>query len=80
MRKPVSATLAVTALALVVSQAFAQEKKEEVPFWAVGRPTNEVAGKMAPVPALPVPTARVFTTTNRFSPEGRKKSIGADHS
>ncbi|HEU0199872.1 MAG TPA: PQQ-dependent sugar dehydrogenase [Burkholderiaceae bacterium] len=42
--------------------ALAQEKKEEtkkeeVPFWAVGRPQNEVAGKMAPVPAHPIPTA-----------------------
>ncbi|HWB46646.1 MAG TPA: PQQ-dependent sugar dehydrogenase [Hyphomicrobiaceae bacterium] len=36
--------------------AIAQEKKEETPFWAVGRPKNETADKMAPVAALPVPT------------------------
>jgi glucose/arabinose dehydrogenase len=36
--------------------AMAQEKKEETPFWAVGRPENETADKMAPVAAPPVPT------------------------
>jgi glucose/arabinose dehydrogenase len=36
--------------------AMAQEKKEETPFWAVGRPKNETADKMAPVAAPPVPT------------------------
>jgi glucose/arabinose dehydrogenase len=43
--------------ALLAASAFAQEKKEEVPFWAVGRPAGEVTGKMAPVPAHPIPTA-----------------------
>src|SRR3974390_2274250 len=29
---------------------------DETPFWAVGRPDTEVAKKMAPVPAYPIPT------------------------
>jgi glucose/arabinose dehydrogenase len=41
----------VSATALV-----AQEKKEEEPFWAKGRPKGEVTAKMAPVAAPPVPT------------------------
>ncbi len=57
------------ALAGLLSAAFtaqAQEKKdaapppaprqEEEPFWAVGRPKTDVAMKMAPVAALPIPT------------------------
>ena len=36
--------------------AFAQEKKEEEPFWAKGRPKGDVTAKMAPVAAPPVPT------------------------
>ncbi len=57
------------ALAGLVSATFtaqAQEKKdaapapapkqEEEPFWAVGRPKTDVAMKMAPVAALPIPT------------------------
>lgn len=34
---------------------FAQEKKEEEPFWAKGRPKGDVTAKMAPVAALPIP-------------------------
>ena len=41
---------------LAATVAFAQEKKEEEPFWAVGRPKGEVTAKMAPVAAPPVPT------------------------
>jgi glucose/arabinose dehydrogenase len=37
--------------------AAAQEKKEEVPFWAIGRPDAGPGNKMAPVPAFPVATA-----------------------
>ena len=36
--------------------ALAQEKKEEEPFWAKGRPKGDVTAKMAPVAAPPVPT------------------------
>jgi glucose/arabinose dehydrogenase len=35
----------------------AEAKKEEEPFWAIGRPKGDVTAKMAPVPAYPVPTA-----------------------
>jgi glucose/arabinose dehydrogenase len=42
---------------LAVSLAFAQEKKEEEPFWAVGRPKGDATAKMAPVAAHPIPTA-----------------------
>ena len=41
---------------LAATVALAQEKKEEEPFWAVGRPKGEVTAKMAPVAAPPVPT------------------------
>jgi len=51
---PIVSALATCLLAATV--AFAQEKKEEEPFWAVGRPKGEVTAKMAPVAALPVPT------------------------
>jgi glucose/arabinose dehydrogenase len=37
--------------------AYAQEKKEEEPFWAKGRPKEGAGAKMAPVAAPPVPTA-----------------------
>ena len=49
-----ASAMAVGLLAATV--ALAQEKKEEEPFWAVGRPKGEVTAKMAPVAAPPVPT------------------------
>jgi glucose/arabinose dehydrogenase len=57
--------LAVSGVTLAVAPAAAQQKagkpaaappKEEVPFWAIGRPKGEATAKMAPVPAFPVPT------------------------
>ena len=36
----------------------AQDKKEEVPFWAIGRPESGPGNKLAPVPAPPIPTAK----------------------
>ena len=36
--------------------AYAQEKKEEEPFWAKGRPKEGAGAKMAPVAAPPIPT------------------------
>ena len=36
--------------------AYAQEKKEEEPFWAKGRPKEGPGAKMAPVAAPPIPT------------------------
>src|SRR5262249_4305305 len=50
-----AAALAASVLATTVLRA-QQEKKEEEPFWAKGRPKGEVAAKMAPVAAPPVPT------------------------
>ena len=50
---------ALAACLVATTAAFAQEKKEEkkeVPFWAIGRPTEGVGAKMAPVAAPPVPT------------------------
>lgn len=55
-RRVVSAALLGAGCALALG-AYAQEKEEEVPFWAVGRPDNETALKMAPVAAPPIPTA-----------------------
>src|SRR5262245_66295094 len=53
------ALLSASALAACLVAAtitFAQEKKEEEPFWAKGRPKGDVTAKMAPVAAPPVPT------------------------
>jgi glucose/arabinose dehydrogenase len=47
---------AVAACLVAGSMVFAQEKKEEEPFWAKGRPKGDVTAKMAPVAAPPVPT------------------------
>jgi len=34
----------------------AQQKQEEVPFWAIGRPKDGPGNAMAPVPPMPIPT------------------------
>ena len=47
---------ALAACLVAATIAFAQEKKEEEPFWAKGRPKGDVTAKMAPVAALPMPT------------------------
>ena len=66
MRKSAFTLAATAVLAFAVQLAFSQDKvkpapakpaAEEEPFWAKGRPKNDVANKMAPVPAHPVPTA-----------------------
>jgi glucose/arabinose dehydrogenase len=58
MRKPVKrgmfAASLLGACLLVVNGAYAQEKKEEEEFWAIGRPKQGPGSKMAPVAALPV--------------------------
>ncbi len=56
MHRGLLLALAVSGVALAVSPAAAQKKDEE-PFWAVGRPKGDATAKMAPVPAFPVPTA-----------------------
>jgi glucose/arabinose dehydrogenase len=50
-----TAVALVAACAVAASAVKAQEKKEEEPFWAKGRPKGEVTAKMAPVAAPPVP-------------------------
>jgi glucose/arabinose dehydrogenase len=66
---------------VVLALAFplqAQEKKEEVPFWAIGRPKNAVADKMAPVPAHPIPTAADKLPVKKIRvPEGFKVEVWA---
>jgi len=46
----------ILGLAPTAPPARAQQKAEEVPFWAVGRPASGPGAQMAPVPAYPVPT------------------------
>jgi glucose/arabinose dehydrogenase len=53
---PLELAWGIGACLVAATVALAQEKKEEEPFWAVGRPKGEVTAKMAPVAALPVPT------------------------
>jgi glucose/arabinose dehydrogenase len=64
-RRGLFLTLAVSCLALAAMPGAAQQKsaapaatppKEDVPFWAIGRPKGEATATMAPVPAFPVPT------------------------
>ena len=43
--------------ALMCTAAWAQTPPTEEPGWAKGRPKTEAAGRMAPVPAFPIPTA-----------------------
>ena len=69
--------LAGVALALAFPLQ-AQEKKEEVPFWAIGRPKNPAAAKMAPVPAHPIPTAADKLPVKKIRvPEGFKVEVWA---
>ena len=51
------ALCAAALLAGAGSTAFAQQKPEEEPGWAKGRPKTDQAMRMAPVPAFPIPTA-----------------------
>ena len=51
------ALCAAALLACAGNTAFAQQKPEEEPGWAKGRPKTEAATRMAPVPAFPIPTA-----------------------
>jgi glucose/arabinose dehydrogenase len=49
--------VAVIAAFAVASGVYAQEKKEEEPFWAKGKPKEGPGAAMAPVAAPPVPVA-----------------------
>jgi glucose/arabinose dehydrogenase len=57
MRCHVKATAVLAAFLLVAGGVYAQEKKEEEPFWAKGKPKEGPGAKMAPVAAPPVPVA-----------------------
>src|SRR5690348_15319946 len=54
-------SLAAAVLVCLTVPAGAQQpappKQEEVPFWAIGRPSSGPGSAMAPVPAFPIPTA-----------------------
>jgi glucose/arabinose dehydrogenase len=64
--------------AILVEPVAAQEKKEEPPFWAVGRPKSDAAAKMAPVPALPIATpADKLPVAQIKLPEGFKAEVWA---
>ena len=56
MRHLTRATAAFAACLIAAGGAFAQEKKEEEPFWAKGKPKEGAGAKMAPVAAPPIPT------------------------
>lgn len=68
MKRTAFTLATAAALSIAMQAAFAQDKKPapapakpaaapEEPFWAIGRPKNDTANKMAPVPAHPIPTA-----------------------
>lgn len=74
-RKRGLAAASLTAACLVAGTlAIAQEKKEEEPFWAKGRPKGDVTAKMAPVaaPPVPVPEAQLPKLT---APPGFKVEV-----
>ena len=52
-----AAASVLAASLFIAGGPFAQEKKEEEPFWAKGRPKEGPGAKMAPVAAPPIPTA-----------------------
>jgi glucose/arabinose dehydrogenase len=55
-RLALSLALFLSALGVLGSPpAAAQQKEEEVPFWAIGRPKSGPGNAMAPVPPLPIP-------------------------
>jgi glucose/arabinose dehydrogenase len=55
-RHGVAAVAMLAALGIAAGPVNAQEKKEEEPFWAKGKPKEGPGAKMAPVAAPPVPT------------------------
>ena len=68
----IRALVAVAALCAAGS-APAQQAPAEEPGWAKGRPKTDLAMKMAPVPAFPIPTAADQLPTKKFKlPPGFK--------
>lgn len=54
--------------------------KQEEPFWAVGRPKGDVAMKMAPVPASPIPTSADKLPISKMKlPPGFKAEVWASN-
>ena len=65
-------------LTLPALPALAQQKEEEPPFWAIGRPKTGPGAQMAPVPAFPVPTpADKLPVAKMKVPEGFKVEVYA---
>ena len=48
--------VAVLTAGASLANAQQQPKQEDVPFWAIGRPSTGPGAAMAPVPAFPIPT------------------------
>jgi glucose/arabinose dehydrogenase len=48
--------VAVLTVGASLANAQQQPKQEDVPFWAIGRPSTGPGAAMAPVPAFPIPT------------------------
>lgn len=71
---------ALCAGAILAALPAAAQKKEEEPFWAIGRPkSNADAMKMAPVPAHPIPTARDKLPVKKFKlPPGFRIEVWQD--
>ena len=64
---------ALAALLCAAVTAWAQQPPTEEPGWAKGRPKNEAATRMAPVPSFPIPTAADQLPTAKFKlPPGFK--------
>lgn len=57
MRHLSKAVAVFAACFLAAGAVYAQEKKEEEPFWAKGKPKDGPGAKMAPVAAPPIPVA-----------------------
>ena len=57
MRRLSKAVAVFAACFLAAGAVYAQEKKEEEPFWAKGKPKDGPGAKMAPVAAPPIPVA-----------------------
>ena len=69
----------VAALPLLCSISVTSVHAEDDPGWAIGRPkANDVAMKMAPVAAFPIPTAADQLPVNKFKlPPGFKAEVWA---
>jgi len=66
-------SLVALAALCVAGASMAQQAPAEEPGWAKGRPKTDIAMKMAPVPAFPVPTPADQLPTKKFKlPPGFK--------